>query len=60
MIVIYAFLLESAMKRIFGFALFCFALGMLVMIVIHNRFFGFFLMILCMLAGYYLFCSDDC
>ena len=53
-------LLESAMKRMLGFALFCFAMGMLVMIVIHNRFCGFVLMILCMLAGYYLFCCDDC
>lgn len=25
------------MKRMLGFALFCFAMGMLVMIVIHNR-----------------------
>ena len=48
------------MKRMLGFALFCFAMGMLVMIVIHNRFCGFVLMILCMLAGYYLFCCDDC
>ena len=52
--------MESAMKRMLGFALFCFAMGMLVMIVIHNRFCGFVLMILCMLAGYYLFCCDDC
>ena len=31
------------MKRMLGFALFCFAMGMLVMIVIHNRFCGFVL-----------------
>ena len=46
------------MKRMIGFALFCFAMGMLVMLVIHNRFFGFILIILCMLAGYYIFSCD--
>lgn len=49
----------GGMKRIIGFALFCFSMGMLVMIVIHNRFFGFILMLACMLAGYYIFCCDD-
>ncbi len=47
------------MKRMLGFALFCFSLGMLVMIVLHNRFFGFILMLACMAAGYYIFCCDD-
>lgn len=48
----------GSMKRMIGFALFCFAMGMLVMLVIHNRFFGFILIILCMLAGYYIFSCD--
>ncbi|MDD6057193.1 MAG: hypothetical protein PUB98_02865 [Clostridiales bacterium] len=47
------------MKRMLGFALFCFSMGMLVMLIIHNRFFGFILVVLCMLAGYYIFCCDD-
>ncbi len=38
----------------------CFAFpGMLVMLVLHSRFFGFLLLVLCMIAGYYLFCCDD-
>lgn len=47
-----------SMKRMCGFALFCFSMGMLVMLMIHNRFIGFFLVIICMLAGYYIFCCD--
>ncbi len=47
-----------SVKRICGFALFCFSMGMLVMLMIHNRFIGFFLVIICMLAGYYIFCCD--
>ncbi|AEN96761.1 hypothetical protein RHOM_08240 [Roseburia hominis A2-183] len=47
------------MKRMMGFALFCFSMGMLVMLVLHSRFFGFLLLVLCMIAGYYLFCCDD-
>lgn len=47
------------MKRMIGFALFCFAMGMLAMLVIHSRFFGFILIVACMLAGYYIFCCDD-
>ncbi len=47
------------MKRIIGFGLFCFSMGMLVMLVIHNRLIGFILIAACMLAGYYIF-SCDC
>jgi predicted membrane protein len=46
------------MKRMMGFALFCFSMGMLVMLVLHSRFFGFLLLVLCMIAGYYLFCCE--
>lgn len=49
---------DVSMKRMCGFALFCFSMGMLVMLMIHNRFIGFFLVIICMLAGYYIFCCD--
>lgn len=48
------------MKRMIGFALFCFSMGMLVMLIIYNRFFGFILLVVTMLAGYFLFCCDDC
>ena len=47
------------MKRMMGFALFCFSMGMLVMLVLHSRVFGVLLLVLCMIAGYYLFCCDD-
>lgn len=50
--------LVDKMKRLLGFALFCFSMGMLVMLVIHNRFLGFILIICCMLAGYYVFNCD--
>lgn len=46
------------MKRIIGFALFCFSMGMLAMLVIHNRFLGFILIVVTMLAGYYIFSCD--
>lgn len=46
------------MKRMLGFALFCFSMGMLVMLVIHNRLVGFILIVACMVAGYYVFCCD--
>ncbi|MFR4350856.1 MAG: hypothetical protein ACLT3H_04200 [Roseburia sp.] len=49
---------DCMVKRIIGFALFCFSMGMLVMLVIHNRFFGFILIVLCMMAGYYIFSCD--
>lgn len=50
--------LGGLMKRMLGFALFCFSMGMLVMLVIHNRLIGFILIVACMVAGYYVFCCD--
>lgn len=44
------------MKRIAGFAMFFFGLGMFGMFLIPNDFCGIFIMIVCMLMGYYLFC----
>ena len=50
--------LVGIMKRLLGFALFCFSMGMLVMLVIHNRLIGFVLIVVCMMAGYYIFSCD--
>lgn len=47
------------MKRLVGFGAFCFAMGMLVMLVIHNRFIGLLLIIALLLLGYFIFCSGD-
>ncbi|MEF9941078.1 MAG: hypothetical protein RSA90_01400 [Lachnospiraceae bacterium] len=44
------------MKRVVGFALFWFALGMLVMMFLPNIFIGVIIVLLCMLVGYNLFC----
>lgn len=44
------------MKRIIGFALFFFALGMLAMLILANEFCGVLIIAACLLAGYYLFC----
>lgn len=55
---IYAFF-GGEMKRLVGFGLFCFSMGMLLMLVIHNRFIGFLLIIALLLAGYFIFCCDD-
>ncbi|MEG0963260.1 MAG: hypothetical protein RR139_02685 [Lachnospiraceae bacterium] len=45
------------MKRLVGFALFFIAIGMLLMIIVHNQILGFLLVFLLMLLGYNLFCS---
>lgn len=45
------------MKRIIGFALFFFGLGMLAMFLIPGDFCGILIMIGCILLGYYLFCG---
>ena len=44
------------MKRIWGFALFFFGLGMFAMLFIENEFIGIVLIVMCLLVGYYLFC----
>jgi len=45
------------MKKIIGLILFFVAVGMLLMLVIHNRFIG--LVALLLFAGYYLFCGCE-
>ncbi len=40
------------MKRVIGFALFCVALGMVLALILPNM----FVAVLCILAGYNLFC----
>lgn len=52
---IYAFLV-SEMKRVIGFAMFAFAMGMLFMLFISNEICGFFLIIVFLLVGYHLYC----
>lgn len=54
-IVIYAFF-GVRMKRVCGFAIFCFAIGMLFMLIISSEILGFFLIVLFLLIGYNLFC----
>lgn len=54
-IVIYAFLV-SEMKRVIGFAMFAFAMGMLFMLIISNEICGFFLIVILLLTGYHLYC----
>lgn len=44
------------MKRVVGFALFCIALGMLIMLFLPHKIVGVVLLIVCMLVGYNLFC----
>mgnify|MGYP000088166225 FL=1 len=56
LIVIYVFF-GARMKRIIGFALFFFGLGMLAMFLIPGDFCGILIMIGCILLGYYLFCG---
>jgi 4-hydroxybenzoate polyprenyltransferase len=43
-------------KRLVGFALLCIAVGMLLMLLIHNLLIGLFLMGIFLLVGYNLFC----
>lgn len=47
------------MKRLMGFALFFFAMGMLFMLIIGNEFWGFILIAVCLLAGYNIFCCKS-
>ncbi len=44
------------MRRIIGFALFWFAMGMLVMLILSNEFLGFLIIAVCLILGYYIFC----
>lgn len=44
------------MKKVCGFALFCIALGMFIMMLLPNLVWGVIITILCLVAGYRLFC----
>jgi hypothetical protein len=48
----------AAMKRIIGYTLFWFALGMLVMFVLPNEFIGILTIAVCLFLSYYL--SGSC
>jgi hypothetical protein len=43
------------MKRIVGYTLFWFAMGMLFMLVLSNEFFGVLIVAVCLLISYYIF-----
>jgi hypothetical protein len=43
------------MKRIVGYTLFWFAMGMLVMLVLSNEFLGVLIVAVCLLVSYYIF-----
>ncbi|MEF9945928.1 MAG: hypothetical protein RR869_07890 [Lachnospiraceae bacterium] len=44
------------MKRVMGFALFCLAVGMLIMLLLSHKVLGLFIIAACLLIGYNLFC----
>ena len=44
------------MKKVLGFALFCMALGMFIMMLLPNLVWGVILTIICLVLGYRLFC----
>ena len=44
------------MKRMVGFTLFWIAVGMLIMLFLHNAFIGAIIIALLLLVGYNLFC----
>lgn len=54
-IMIYAFF-GAEMKRVCGFGLFAFAMGMLFMLIISSEILGFFLIVIFLLIGYNLYC----
>lgn len=45
------------MKKVVGFALFFIAVGMLIMLLLPNVFFAVFLIFICLIVGYNLFCG---
>jgi len=55
-IMIYAFF-GVRMKRVCGFGLFAFAMGMLFMLIVSSEIIGFFLIILFLMMGYHLYCG---
>jgi 4-hydroxybenzoate polyprenyltransferase len=45
------------MRRIIGLVIFFVAIGMLIMLLIHNRFVGLLVISLLLFIGYHFFCS---
>jgi len=52
---IYAFF-GVRMKRVCGLGLFCFAMGMLFMLIVSSEILGFFLIVLFLMLGYHMYC----
>lgn len=46
------------MKKIIGLAAFLIAIGMLIMLIIHNRLVGLIVIALLLFLGYNCFCGD--
>ncbi len=46
------------LKKIIGIIAFLVAVGMLLMLIAHNRLIGLIIIALLLLIGYYCFCSD--
>ncbi len=51
---IYAAFLGASMKRVLGYTLFWFAMGMLVMLVLSNDFVGILIIAVCLCLSYYI------
>ena len=47
------------MKKLIGLILFFVEIGMLLMLIIHNRFIGLIMVALLLFVGYYLFCGCE-
>ncbi|MCM1189087.1 MAG: hypothetical protein NC541_07290 [bacterium] len=48
----------NAMKKLIGLAAFLIAIGMLIMLVTHNRLIGLVIIALLLFLGYNCFCGD--
>ncbi|MCM1025948.1 MAG: hypothetical protein NC432_05905 [Roseburia sp.] len=46
------------MKKLIGFSAFLIAIGMLLMLVTHNRLIGLVIIALLLFLGYHCFCGD--
>lgn len=46
------------MKKMIGFVAFFIAIGMLIMLVTHNRLIGLIIIALLLFVGYHCFCGD--
>ena len=46
------------MRKIIGFAAFFIAIGMLIMLITHNRLVGLIMIALLLFVGYHCICSD--